>query len=59
MSDLSFEIVAGVHPVGKPAPEPTRRDLMTGERIWGGERALRLMLGDELFDAADERSVPF
>ena len=26
-------------------------DLMTGERIWGGERALRLMLGDELFDA--------
>ena len=28
-------------------------DLMTGERIWGSERALRLMLGDALFDALE------
>lgn len=41
IDDVSFQYVAGVHPVGRKPPEQTRRDLITGEpigmaRAWDG-----------------------
>lgn len=32
-------------------------DLLRGERIWGGERILRLMLGDALYDGLEAGSA--
>ncbi len=28
-------------------------DLLTGERIWGSERAIRLMMGDDVYDSLE------